>query len=113
VIDTRTLEGPLGGPPLVAGVDRSFPVAGSCGIPPTAQALAVNIAAVGSSTTGNLRLHPGGTPVPLVSSINYSAGQTRSSNAIAQLNGAGELAVFSGQALGTVNVVVDVSGYLQ
>jgi hypothetical protein len=113
VIDTRALEGQLGGPPLVAGVDRTFPVAGICGIPPTAQALAVNIAAVGSSTTGNLRLHPGGTPVPLVSSINYSAGQTRSSNAIAQLNGAGELAVFPGQALGTVDVVVDVSGYFQ
>ncbi len=112
VIDTRNPAGPLGGPALVGGGDRVFPVAGTCGIPADAQAIAVNIAVTGATTSGNLRLHAGGTPVPLVSAINYSSGQTRSNNAVVPLSPAGELAVFaSGGPADSAHLILDVDGY--
>lgn len=113
VIDTRNPAGPLGAPALVAQADRTFTIAGACGIPPTAFAVSVNMAVIGSTAAGNLRLHPGGTAVPLISSINYSAGQTRANNAISPLNALGQLAVFNAQASGTVEFILDVNGYFQ
>ncbi len=113
ILDTRNPAGPLGGPALNAQFDRTFLVAGTCGIPVTAKAISVNLAAAQSTAAGNLRLRPGGMPVPLVSSINYSAGQTRSNNAVLPLNAAGRLAVFCGQASGTVHFILDVNGYFE
>jgi hypothetical protein len=113
LIDTRNPDGPLGGPALVANTGRDFALAGTCGIPASATAVSVNIAVTGSTAAGNLRLHPGGTPVPLVSAINYSPGQTRSNNAVVPLNASGELSVFVGQASGTVDFILDVNGYFQ
>jgi hypothetical protein len=112
-IDTRRSAGPLGGPALAAGTERSFMITGTCGIPTTAQAVSGNITATGSTKPGHLRLYPAGTAVPVVSSINYVSGQTRANNAIAQLNDLGELAVFTGQASGTVHLILDVNGYFQ
>lgn len=111
--DTRGRDGSLGGPALVAGVDRNFKIAGTCGIPPTATAISANIAVVGSTAPGNLRLHAAGTPVPPVSTINYAAGQTRSNNAVAPLSPSGRLAVFVAQSSGSVHFVLDVNGYFE
>jgi uncharacterized repeat protein (TIGR01451 family) len=113
IIDTRLPDGPLSGPVLVTGDDRIFTVTGTCNIPSTAKAISVNIAVTGPTAAGNLRLHPGGTPVPPTSSINYSTGQTRSNNAVVPLNDMGELAVFVGGASGTVHFILDVNGYFQ
>ncbi len=111
VVDTRLPDGPLGGPALDAGVDRAFLLSGACGIPAEATAVSVNIAVAGGTVAGNLRLHPGGSPVPLVSAINYSAGQIRSNNAVAPLSATGELAAFAGAVSGTVHLILDVNGY--
>lgn len=108
VIDTRLPTGPLGGPALVAGADRLFPLNGACGIPSDATAVSINIAVTGSTAAGNVRLHPGGTPVPLVSAVNYSAGQTRSNNAVVPVSATGELAAFASE---TVHLILDVNGY--
>ena len=67
----------------------------------------------GSASPGNLRLHPGGGPVPGASSINYAAGQTRANNAVVPVSRFGELAVYCGQAAGTAHVILDVNGYFQ
>ena len=113
LLDTRNPTGPLGGPALQAGAERAFPIVGRCGVPSTARAVSLNVAVAGPTATGHLRFHPGGTPRPLVSTINYSAGQTRSNNLIAPLSVLGDLAVFSGQSSGTVHVILDVNGYFQ
>ena len=113
VIDTRRPAGPLGGPALVAGADRTFAIAGTCGIPLAAPAVSVIIVVTGPTAAGHLRLHPGGTEVPLVSAINYNAGRTRSNDAIVTLSTLGELAVYVGQASGTVHLILDVYGYFQ
>jgi hypothetical protein len=110
-IDTRLPDGPLGGPALVAGADRTFPLSGACGIPSGASAVSVNIAVIGATAAGNLRLHPGGTPVPLVATVTYSAGETRSNNAVAALSATGELGAYVGGPAGSVHFVLDVNGY--
>ena len=58
-------------------------------------------------------MHPAGTQVPFISSINYLAGQTRGNNAIAPLSADGKLAVYCAQASGTVHFILDVNGYFE
>jgi uncharacterized repeat protein (TIGR01451 family) len=113
VLDTRNPPGPLGGPALNAQADRTFTVTGTCGIPPTAKAISVNLAVTQPTMGGNLRLRPGGVPVPLVSSINYSTGLTRSNNAVVSLNASGQIAVFCAQTSGSVHFILDVNGYFE
>lgn len=113
VVDTRrTPDGPLAGPALVAGASRAFALAGSCGIPAAAKALSLNVTVTQPTGAGNLRLFPAGSPVPLASTINWVAGQTRANNAIAPLSATG-LAVQCSQASGTVHLILDVNGYFQ
>lgn len=113
VVDTRAPDAPLGGPALVAGGTRTFALAGACGVPATAKAISVNVAVTGATSAGNLRLYPGGSTVPSVSTINYAAGQTRSNNAVVSLNQLGELGVFASQTSGVVHFILDVNGYFK
>jgi hypothetical protein len=69
--------------------------------------------AAGAMAPGYLTLYPGDVAsAPVVSSINFSLGQTRANNAIVSLaaDGTGTLKVKNG-ATGTVDFVLDVSGY--
>ena len=111
LIDTRNPPGPLGGPPLDAGVDRTFQVTGNCGIPSNATAVFLNATIVAPTATGNLRIYPAGTLFPTVSSLNYAAGQVRGNNGVYALNASGQFTMRCSQASGTANVVVDLVGY--
>jgi serine protease len=113
VVDTRNPSASLGGPALVAGSDRLFQLAGACGIPGTARAVAINAAVTQSGGLGHLSVYPGGSPLPLVSFINYSAGQTRANNGVLALGSGGFVVVHCGQSSGTVHFILDVSGYFQ
>jgi hypothetical protein len=114
LVDTRDPVGPLGGPALAAQAERSFSiVGGTCGVPATAKAVSVNLAVTGPSVAGNLRLYPAGTATPTVSALNYTAGQTRSNNAIVPLSAGGEIAVYCAQASGTAHFILDVNGYFE
>ncbi len=113
VVDTRD-GAPIGGPVLMGQATRFFAMAGNCGIPATAKAVSINVAVTQPTAAGNVRLFPAGQPVPIVSSINYSVGQTRSNNAVVSLNAFGEIAAFVGQPLGTtVHLIIDVNGYFE
>jgi len=109
VIDTRSTDAPA----LNGGASRSFNLAGKCGIPTSAQALAVNGTVTGSSASGDLRINAVGAVLPMVPVINYGAGQTRANNAIIGLGTAGDVSVRCDQTSGTVQFVLDVSGYFQ
>jgi len=116
LVDTRTVDGPTGGPMLGGKSMRSFPVTGGiCGIPTTAFAVSVNLSAVGAAAAGYLALYPGDAALPpLVSNLNFSAAQTRANNAIVLLagDGTGTIGVRNGSA-GAVHFVLDVNGYFQ
>lgn len=58
IVDTRDAPGPWG-PPL-GGSDRTFILAGTCGIPATARAVSVNLTVVQPGADGYLSVYPGG-----------------------------------------------------
>jgi uncharacterized repeat protein (TIGR01451 family) len=113
LVDTRNPAGPLGGPALAAGLDRTFVFAGTCGIPATAWALSVNATVTAATAVGNLRMFPGGTPLPTVSALNYAAGQTRGNNSIVSLGAGGDVTARANQASGTSHFILDVNGYFE
>lgn len=114
VVDTREASGTWGGPALAARAERVFPVAGRCGVPPTAKAVAANLAVTGASGAGFLRAYAAFPPsAPETSVLNFAAGATRANNAVVGLDAAGQVAVFNGMASGTAHLVLDVVGYFE
>jgi Zn-dependent metalloprotease len=113
IADTRDPNGPYGGPALDAGIARTFTLANRCAIPATAKAVSLNVTITGPTSLGHLSLYPGGTTLPIVSTMNFRPGQTRANNAIIQLGAGGTLSTVSGQASGTVHLLLDVNGYFQ
>jgi hypothetical protein len=113
VLDTRNPDGPLGGPALSAGAIRTFVIAGQCGIPSSAQSVAVNLTVTEPTSGGYLTVYSAGSPIPLASTINFGAGQTRANNAVVTLGPSGDIEVTSGQPSGTVHFILDAAGYFQ
>ena len=111
--DTRDAPGPYGGPALSAGGTRSFVMVGTCGIPPEADAIAVNVTVTQPTAAGHVLIYPLGVPQPITSTINYSAGQTRANNAIVQDGANGSIAATCGQGSGTTHFIIDVVGYFR
>jgi Ig-like domain-containing protein len=112
-IDTRNPNGPYGGPALSSHETRLFAMRGVCGIPSTARGVVLNMAAVYPGSDGYLVFYPPNVPPPPISSLNYRAGFLRSNNQIVTLSSSGQMAVFANQGSGTVQLIVDVTGYLQ
>ncbi|HVS00714.1 MAG TPA: hypothetical protein VMW27_29105 [Thermoanaerobaculia bacterium] len=117
IVDTRNAAGPTGGPALNHGQVRSFPIQGNCGVPSGAKAVALNVTVVSPAGGGHLTIFPSGTSVPLVSTLNFNAGEPALANgAIVPLSAnANDLstqpAVIGGN--GTVHLILDVTGYFQ
>jgi hypothetical protein len=113
VADTRNSLGPYGWPALAANGDRTFVIAGQCGVPASAMAVAFNFTVTQPTALGDLRTVPGGGTLPLVSTMNWRPGQTRANNAILSLGPAGDITTHVDQGSGTVHLIIDVSGYFQ
>jgi Tol biopolymer transport system component len=113
ILDTRQVAQ---SPALTSGLRRIVLAAGTCGIPATARAIAVNLTVVQPSAAGYLALHAGDTAPDATSSLNFSTGQTLANNAVVPLafDGSGTLAVTPLVAgNGTVHLILDVSGYFE
>jgi hypothetical protein len=87
-------------------------------VPPGAKAIACNLTVTGGTSGGNLRAFPGNSDViPLVSNVNWTAGQTVANYAIVgaatPADGAFQAAVglHNASTRGSVHVIVDISGY--
>ncbi|HJX28989.1 MAG TPA: ELWxxDGT repeat protein, partial [Thermoanaerobaculia bacterium] len=104
-IDTRTSS------PMLAGTPRTFPLAGTCGVPVDAKAVAVNLTVFAPTALGNVVAWPAGAPVPGTSSLNFLAGVNRANNAILELSGGGIQALARMMAGGEVHLILDVVGY--
>lgn len=113
--DTRNPVGASGGPALSANTVRSFPVAGVCGIPSSATAVAIILAVVAPSDSGDLLVYPAGAAAPLASSINFRPGIVRANNAVVPLGAGGQLSVRCDMASpsGSTAFFFDVYGYFQ
>ena len=111
--DTRDPDGPSGAPALAANTVRTFPVAGICGIPSSATAVAINVAVFLPSDGGDLRVFPAGPHAPLASAINFRAGIVRANNTIVPLGAGGQISVQCDMPSGSTQFFFDVYGFFQ
>jgi hypothetical protein len=113
LLDTRKTSGPDAAfPALAAQAERLFALSGLCGIPPTARALSVNMTAVAAAVPGNVVIYPGNEAAPGASLLNFPATGARGNNAIVSLAPDGTVKVLN-RAQGTVEFILDVSGYFE
>jgi hypothetical protein len=112
LVDTRAADAPA----LEGGSIRAFTVTGDrCLVPGTATAISANLTAVAAGADGSLSAFPGdAAAAPVVSSLDFSAGQTRANNAIVRLasDGSGTVKVKNGSRA-AVHFVLDVTGYFE
>ncbi len=113
LVDTRNPAGPAGGPALQPAGHRTFVLAGACGIPSTARALALNATVTQPTAAGDLRLYPSDQPAPGSSTLNYGAGQTRANSAVMPLSASTGAIQVQSDGAGTVHLILDVTGYFQ
>jgi YVTN family beta-propeller protein len=109
VADTRTPDGPLGGPYLLGDQERDFPVRESaCGIPSTAQAYSLNVTAYPHGRLGYLTAWPQGQPQPQASTLNAINGLATANEAIVPAGVSGNVAVYPSA---DTDLTLDVNGY--
>jgi hypothetical protein len=121
--DTRNPIGPSGGPAHNANTSRSFPVRGVCGVPTSAQAIAVNLTvtfgALPVRDFGDMRAYPAGAAVPSSSVLNWLATDSALANgALLPLgvSGGNHLTVLIDMPVGSagqIHSLADVTGYFQ
>jgi len=107
-VDTRA------GAPLTSGAPTTFQIAGTCGVPVTAKALAIQVTVVGPTAQGYVKLWPADRPEPATSTISFGPA-IRANNAIATLatDGSGGISAKAFLAdAGSVHLIIDVTGYL-
>ncbi len=109
VADTRQGGAPFGGPSLIAGETRSFPLpSSSCSIPSSAQAYSLNITAVPQNTLGYLTTWPTGQPQPLVSTLNAPTGAITANAAIVPAGTNGSISAY---VTDPADLIIDIDGY--
>jgi uncharacterized repeat protein (TIGR03803 family) len=113
VVDTRGNNGHLGGPYLVGGVERNFPVLESTCIPQNQSIAAYSFNATvvphpAGQQLGYLTIWPEGEPQPTVSTLNNPTATTVANAAIVPAGTNGGVAVYPGAA---TDLVLDINGY--
>jgi hypothetical protein len=110
VADTRGPAGQFGGPALVTGQERDFPIpSGSCAIPATAKAYSLNVTAIpGTKYLGYLTSWPTGAAQPGVSTLNSWTGKVVANAALVPAGSNGSVSVF---VTDPANVILDINGY--
>jgi hypothetical protein len=107
-LDTR------GGGAIGVSQVRTLTIAGNCGVPSGATALAVNITVVSPASDGFVALYPGPqiTTRPFVSTLNFTPGRTLANNARVALGVDGTLNIFNAGSA-PLDVLLDISGYFK
>jgi hypothetical protein len=111
IVDTRGPAGLFGAPSLPASSPRSFTLpAGPCaGIPAGVAAYSLNITVTNTLGPGFISLYPTGGSAPLVSTLNYVAGQTIANAAVVPAGTGGAITAVAGVS-GT-DLIIDINGY--
>ena len=102
LLDTRTTGGPV-----TAGTDRSVPVAGVGGIPPSVTDVAVSVTVTAPTSSSWLSVHPDGR-YGGSSTLNFTGGQTVTTGAVVPVRN-GRIALRVGG--GSAQVLLDVTGF--
>ena len=121
VLPGRVLESRSGNPGFVTvdglfeGVGRTgagrvaeVKVTGRAGVPEDAEAVFLNVVAVGPSGPGYLTVFPCGMTPPLAANVNYGTGGVAANAVFAKVGVGGKVCVFT---LAETDLVIDVNGF--
>jgi hypothetical protein len=113
IVDTRGPAGPFGAPSLAQGSPRNFALrSGPCtGIAVGVASYSLNITVTNTLGPGFLLIFPQGGAQPLVSTLNYVAGQTVANAAIVPAGAFEGVTVIAGVS-GT-DLIIDINGYFE
>jgi hypothetical protein len=116
LLDTRPAPDNVGSRSTPLRADDTLEVSvrgtsGNCTIPSDATAVSMNVTIVGPTSTSYLTVFPSdASPRPLVSSLNWVAGQAPTANAVtSRLSADGKLSFYN--LSGSVDLLADVVGY--
>lgn len=118
VVDTRNAAGPYGGPALAGNSERTFLVAGRCGIPESARSLSGILTAVNPAAAGDLEIRPADRASGSTVAISCTPGRNRGNAFVTGLSGRnsdlswGSITVRN-RAPQPVHIVLDANGYLE
>ena len=116
LVDTRNTNGPFGGPSLLSWNTRSFQVSQYCGVPMTAQAVALNAAVLTPEAPGFLTVWPYNTTWPGTSNINVTSVSIANGCLVGVTTGSTNISVMYGSGNPNVDhahLIIDVTGYYQ
>ena len=112
-VDTRSGSGGI----IQASVFRGFTMKGVCGVPATAKAVSLNLTIVGPTADGFFSIWPFGGAFPVVSTINFVAGEPAIANGAIVPLAAGTPDLNAGYGIAggsaTAHALMDVTGYFQ
>ncbi|HJW01543.1 MAG TPA: hypothetical protein VJ617_20825 [Arthrobacter sp.] len=108
---TRFLDSRSNPAPVGPGQDISVDVAGEKGVPVEAKAAMINLTATEAQYYGFLSAYPAGQALPNASNVNYLQRQTVANFAVVPIGADGKITIHN-TSYGTVQVVVDVMGYI-
>ncbi|MEO8503803.1 MAG: hypothetical protein ABI609_07915 [Acidobacteriota bacterium] len=112
LVDTRSPNGPSGGPALTTDQARVLEASRHCNLPSTAKSVALNVTAVNPDSAGHVVVFSG--TLPNTSSLEYPLGRTRANNMVVGLAVDGTVKIQAvQQQSGTLQVVVDALGYFE
>ena len=112
LVDTRSAPGLFGGPAMVGGASRSFPLPQSpnCGVPATARSYSLNVTVIPSTPLGYLTVWPTGEAQPVVSTLNSPDRRVKANAAVVPAGAGGAVSVYVSD---TTDMVIDIDGYFQ
>ncbi len=85
---------------------RQLAVAGRCGVPATARAVAISLVATGTTAAGFVTVYPHGSPRPEASNLNFVTGNTVANSAVVKLGDSGSIDVY---VSAPADIIVDVT----
>lgn len=114
-LDTRSIGETIDGVsqaagPTLPGSEIELQVGGRNGVPLDAEAVIVNVTAVGATETGFVTVHPCVEPRPNTASLNHVAGVNRGNELLASLDASGKLCIYTSAA---IELTADVVGHVE
>jgi FtsP/CotA-like multicopper oxidase with cupredoxin domain len=111
LLDTRNGTGARAGPVPGNGGQVSLQVAGRGGVPASGVgAVVINTTVTDTNAPGYITVFPSGTPRPLASNLNFTAGQTIANLVTVQVGTDGKVVLVNGSGQ-PLSLVADVAGY--
>ena len=115
LVDTRTTNPPI----MNSLTTRSFKIRGTCGMPSTATAAALNVTVFTPNQKGHVRVFPSDVALPNTSTLNFAGGENAVANGAivpmpADTGSTTDLSIYLYMvATGSAHMIVDVTGYFQ